>query len=62
VWGGLVARPIRAYARRIDQIHTQAKKVDELMERVREAIELCLEANRDESTNLELVGIQQISV
>jgi predicted RNase H-like HicB family nuclease len=42
--------------------HTQAKKLDTLMKRVREVIELCLQ---DEGSNvgpLELVGVQQISV
>lgn len=42
--------------------HTQAKNLDSLMKRVREVIELCLQANRGESGPLELVGIQQISV
>jgi predicted RNase H-like HicB family nuclease len=42
--------------------HTQAKNLDTLMKRTREAIELCLEDERDEVGPLELVGIQQISV
>ncbi|MGH9743401.1 MAG: type II toxin-antitoxin system HicB family antitoxin [Candidatus Acidiferrum sp.] len=42
--------------------HTQAKKLDTLMKRVREVIELCLEAEGNEGGPLELVGIQQISV
>jgi predicted RNase H-like HicB family nuclease len=41
--------------------HTQAKTLDTLMKRVREVIELCLEEDRD-AHQLELVGIQQISV
>lgn len=41
--------------------HTQAKTLDTLMKRIREAVELCLEGD-DENTVLELVGIQQISV
>ena len=41
--------------------HTQAKSLDSLMRRVREAIELCLEASQ-EDTSLELIGVQQISV
>jgi predicted RNase H-like HicB family nuclease len=42
--------------------HTQAKNLDSLMKRVREVIELCLQANHNGSSALELVGIQQISV
>jgi predicted RNase H-like HicB family nuclease len=41
--------------------HTQAKRLDTLMKRVREVIELCLEEHRG-AHQLELVGIQQISV
>lgn len=41
--------------------HTQAKNLDTLMKRVREVIELCLEDNRT-PPQLELVGIQQISI
>jgi predicted RNase H-like HicB family nuclease len=41
--------------------HTQAKNLDTLMKRVREVIELCLE-DRGNAPELELVGIQQISV
>lgn len=42
--------------------HTQAKTLDALMKRTREAIELCLEGDSTEVDALELVGIQQISV
>jgi predicted RNase H-like HicB family nuclease len=42
--------------------HTQAKTLDGLMKRIREAIELCLSSEDGESPPLELVGIQQISV
>ena len=41
--------------------HTQARSLDELMTRIREAIEVCLEAG-DEPTSLEFVGVQRISV
>lgn len=41
--------------------HTQAKNLDTLMKRVREVIELCLEGGGS-GPQLELVGIQQISV
>jgi predicted RNase H-like HicB family nuclease len=41
--------------------HTQARSLDELMVRIREAIEVCLEAG-DEPTSLEFVGVQRVSV
>jgi predicted RNase H-like HicB family nuclease len=42
--------------------HTQAKSLDKLMERVREAIELCLEVREDEVEVLEFVGVQRVTV
>jgi len=42
--------------------HTQAKSLDELMERVREAIELYLEVEKEEIPKLNFIGIQRISV
>ena len=42
--------------------HTQAKNLDTLMKRAREAIELCLEDDHGEIGLLELIGVQQISV
>lgn len=42
--------------------HTQAKTLDTLMKRVREALQLCLESEDSTSTSLELVGVQQISI
>jgi predicted RNase H-like HicB family nuclease len=42
--------------------HTQAKSLDELMERVREAIELCLEVEGEKVEPLDFVGVQRISV
>lgn len=41
--------------------HTQARSLDELMIRIREAIEACLEAG-DTPTPLEFVGIQRVSM
>jgi len=40
--------------------HTQAKSLDVLMKRVREAIELCLEVEEPLST--EFVGVQRVAV
>lgn len=42
--------------------HTQAKNLDTLMKRVREVIELCLEDQDAVIEDLELVGVQQVSV
>jgi predicted RNase H-like HicB family nuclease len=42
--------------------HTQARSLDELMERVREAITLSLEVEAQESATLEFVGVQRVSV
>jgi predicted RNase H-like HicB family nuclease len=43
--------------------HTQAKSLDELMERIREAILLCLEVAADDAGGeLEFVGVQRVSV
>jgi predicted RNase H-like HicB family nuclease len=42
--------------------HTQAKSLDELMERIREAIELCLDVEGNLSEPLAFVGVHQISV
>ncbi|MCD4699238.1 MAG: type II toxin-antitoxin system HicB family antitoxin [Phycisphaerae bacterium] len=42
--------------------HTQAKSLDELMERVREAILLCLEVEGEDVEDNEFVGVQRVMV
>ena len=42
--------------------HSQAKSLDELMARIREAIELCLEAQGDKLESLDFVGVQKVAV
>lgn len=42
--------------------HTQAKSLDKLMERIREAIELCLEVEDQDSESLDFVGVQRVTV
>jgi predicted RNase H-like HicB family nuclease len=43
--------------------HTQARTMDELLERIREAIRLCLEVQgADAEEPLELIGIQRVAV
>ena len=41
--------------------HTQAKSLDKLMERIREAVELCLEVQGDIPMQ-EFIGVQRIAV
>jgi predicted RNase H-like HicB family nuclease len=43
--------------------HTQAKSLDELMERIHEAIELCIEFDTSyKDSSLEFIGIQKVTV
>jgi predicted RNase H-like HicB family nuclease len=42
--------------------HTQARSLDELMARIREAIALCLEVQGREPDALDFVGIQRVTV
>ena len=42
--------------------HTQARSLDELMTRIREAIELCLEVQDEIVEQLDFVGVQRVTV
>lgn len=42
--------------------HTQAKSLDTLMNRVKEAISLCLDEKNEKSPKMQLVGVQRIAV
>ena len=42
--------------------HTQARSLDELMERVREVIALCLEEQGLPAEPLEFVGVQRVRI
>ena len=42
--------------------HTQARSLDEINERIREAIALCLEAESAPDQDLEFVGIQRVTI
>jgi predicted RNase H-like HicB family nuclease len=42
--------------------HTQAESLDELMVRVREAIELCLEVSGEPPASLEFIGVQRVTI
>jgi predicted RNase H-like HicB family nuclease len=49
-----------AYVPALRGCHTQAKSLDVLMERIQEAIELCLEV--EAPTMNEFVGVQRVAV
>lgn len=42
--------------------HTQARSLDKLMERIREAIELCLDVEGGSPSNEEFIGVQRVAV
>jgi len=42
--------------------HTQAKNLPTLLERIEEAIQLCLEVEHSKIPHLEFVGLQEIEV
>lgn len=42
--------------------HTQARSLDKLVERIREAIELCLEVEGDALATTEFIGVQRVAV
>lgn len=42
--------------------HTQARSLDKLMERVREAIELCLDVEGNLPSKTEFIGVQRVAV
>jgi predicted RNase H-like HicB family nuclease len=42
--------------------HTQARSLDKLIARIREAISLCLEVEDDSRRSSEFVGVQRIAV
>ena len=42
--------------------HTQARSLDKLLSRVKEAIELCLEVEGSGSARPEFVGVQRVAV
>lgn len=42
--------------------HTQARSIDKLMQRIREAIELCIEVHGRPDAKLDFVGVQRITI
>jgi predicted RNase H-like HicB family nuclease len=53
------------YVARVPEIegcYTQGKTLPELLERIKEAIEVCLEADKENVNPLKFVGIQKVQV
>lgn len=42
--------------------HTQALSLDELMGRVKEAIQVCLESERNDVVPLDFIGVQKVTL
>ncbi len=42
--------------------HTQASSMEELLPRVKEVIELCLEVENEEIVQNEFIGVQQVEI
>ena len=42
--------------------HTQARSLDKLMQRIREAIELCLEVEQQGPSTTEFIGVQRVAL
>ncbi|MEK6914300.1 MAG: type II toxin-antitoxin system HicB family antitoxin [Nanoarchaeota archaeon] len=53
------------YVARVPEIegcYTQGKTLQEVLERIKEAIELCLEADKENINPMRFVGIQRVQV
>lgn len=53
------------YVAKVPQLkgcHTQGKTVEQVMERIREAIDLCLEVEKDKLVPTRFIGVQQLEV
>ncbi|MAF50577.1 MAG: HicB family protein [Nanoarchaeota archaeon] len=46
----------------ISGCYTQGKTIAQVLERVKESIEVCLEADKEEIEPLEFVGVQQVQI
>jgi len=46
----------------IEGCYTQGKTVQEALERIKEAIEVCLKADNQEINPMKFIGIQQINI
>lgn len=53
------------YVARVPEIsgcYTQGKSLPEVIERIKEAIEVCLEADKENTTPLKFIGIEKVQV
>ena len=53
------------YVARVPEIegcYTQGKTLEEVMERIREAIEVCLEADKEKVNPMKFIGMQRVQV
>jgi predicted RNase H-like HicB family nuclease len=53
------------YVARVPEIegcYTQGKNLQEVLERIKEAIEVCLEADKEEVHLMKFIGIQKIQI
>mgnify|MGYP001602780356 CR=1 FL=1 len=46
----------------IQGCYTQGKTLQEVLDRIKEAIEVCLEADKEDITPMKFIGIQRIQV
>ena len=46
----------------IDGCYTQGKTLIEVLERIKEAIEVCLESDKEEVNPMKFIGIQKVQV
>lgn len=46
----------------IQGCYTQGKTVQQVMERIKEAIQVCLEADKEQPPQMKFVGLQQVEV
>lgn len=51
-----------ATAPEIQGCHTQGKTISQVLERIKEAIELCLESDGEEIEPMKFIGIQKVQV
>ena len=46
----------------IQGCYTQGKTIEQAMERIKEAIQVCLEADKEEHSQMKFIGLQQVEV
>jgi len=46
----------------ISGCYTQGKTVEQVMERIKEAIQVCLESEKEEFSSMKFIGVQQLEI